>query len=68
VGLPPSLSWHWKADALVPGADNRDKKREDAPLRVIVAFDGDRSTLPDASRRASKGPGSCSDAIFPMPC
>jgi hypothetical protein len=50
AGLPPILSWRWKTDALVPGADNRDKKREDAPLRVIVAFDGDQSTLPEAEQ------------------
>lgn len=51
VGVPATISWRWKTDALVPGADNRDKKREDAPLRVIVAFDGDASTLPADERR-----------------
>ena len=51
VGVPATLSWRWKTDALVPGADNRDKKREDAPLRVIVAFDGDPSLLPADERR-----------------
>jgi hypothetical protein len=53
-----TLGWEWKTDALVPGADNRDKGREDAPLRVLVAFDGDHATLPEAEqarfRRASK--------------
>ena len=44
--MPMTLSWEWKTDALVPGADNRDKGREDAPLRVLVAFDGDPATLP----------------------
>lgn len=39
AAVPTSLSWRWKTKALVPGADNRDKKREDAPLRVLVAFD-----------------------------
>lgn len=48
---PAIISWRWKTDALVPGADNRDKKREDAPLRVIVAFDGDRASLPEAEQR-----------------
>jgi len=48
--LPPILSWRWKTDALVPGADNRNKKLEDAPLRMIVAFDGDKSTLPEAEQ------------------
>jgi hypothetical protein len=51
AGVPASLSWNWKTDALVPGADNRDKKREDAPLRVIVAFDGDESKLPAEEKR-----------------
>jgi hypothetical protein len=48
---PRTLRWEWKTDALVPGADNRDKDREDSPLRVIVAFDGDRATLPEVERR-----------------
>src|SRR6185436_11227782 len=50
VDVPATLSWRWKTDALVPGADNRDKKREDAPLRLIVGFDGDLSTLPSSER------------------
>ena len=49
--VPARLSWRWRTGALVPGADNRDKKREDAPLRVIVAFDGDRSTLPEVEQK-----------------
>lgn len=51
VRAPMTLSWEWKADALVAGADNRDKNREDAPLRVLVAFDGDTATLPDAEQK-----------------
>lgn len=54
AGVPAILSWRWKTDALVPGADNRDKAREDAPVRVIVAFDGDRSTLPEAEQKRFK--------------
>ena len=49
--VPASLSWSWKTDALVPGADSRDSKREDAPLRVVVAFDGDAKKLPAAEQR-----------------
>jgi hypothetical protein len=48
------LSWQWQTDALVPGADNRDKQREDSPVRVIAVFDGDRSKLPDAEKRHLK--------------
>lgn len=51
---PVRISWRWKTDALVPGADNRDKKREDAPLRVMVAFDGDHATLPDVEQKRFK--------------
>ncbi len=49
-----SLSWEWKTGALVPGADNRDKSREDAPLRVLVAFDGDVATLPEEEQTRFK--------------
>jgi hypothetical protein len=45
ISVPASMGWRWKTDALVPDADNRDKDREDAPLRVLVAFDGDKTTL-----------------------
>ena len=48
---PMTLSWEWKTDALVAGADNRVKDREDAPLRVLVAFDGDIASLPDAEQK-----------------
>jgi hypothetical protein len=48
---PMTLSWEWRTAALVPGADNRDKSREDAPLRVMVAFDGDVATLPEDERK-----------------
>ena len=51
AAVPAALSWRWKTDALVPGADNRDKTREDAPLRVIVAFDGDHATLPEVEKK-----------------
>jgi hypothetical protein len=51
AGVPATVSWRWKTDALVPGADNRDKSREDAPLRVMVAFDGDPSTLPEVEQK-----------------
>jgi Protein of unknown function (DUF3047) len=48
------LSWRWKTDALVPGADNRERTREDAPLRVMAFFDGDRSRLPEAEQKRLK--------------
>jgi hypothetical protein len=51
AAAPAGLSWRWKTDALIPGADNRDKDREDAPLRVLVAFDGDKSLLPAEEKK-----------------
>ncbi|MBL8512903.1 MAG: DUF3047 domain-containing protein, partial [Betaproteobacteria bacterium] len=39
----PWLSWRWNVPRLIPGADNASKSGDDAPVRVIVAFDGDKS-------------------------
>jgi hypothetical protein len=47
----PLLQWRWRIDALIEAADNTNPKREDAPVRVIVGFDGDKSTLPDEEQR-----------------
>jgi len=54
MAAPIVLSWRWKTGALVPGADNSDKSREDAPLRVMIAFDGDTSTLPEAEQKRAR--------------
>jgi hypothetical protein len=45
-----TLQWRWKTDALIPGADNRDQKREDSPLRVMLSFDGDLASLPESEQ------------------
>lgn len=45
------LSWQWQTDALVRNADNRDKQREDAPVRLVAAFGGDQGRLSDAEKR-----------------
>ncbi len=42
----PWIEWRWRVDALVPGADNTDRYAEDSPVRVVLAFDGDRRKLP----------------------
>ncbi len=47
----PILRWRWRTDALIDDADNTDAKREDAPVRVIVGFDGDKSKLPEKEQR-----------------
>jgi hypothetical protein len=39
------LKWEWKALSAIPKADNTDLYNDDAPLRIMVAFDGDKSKL-----------------------
>ncbi|MEO6023287.1 MAG: DUF3047 domain-containing protein [Burkholderiales bacterium] len=42
----PVLRWRWKAPRLVPGANSTSRRTEDAPVRLIIAFEGDTSKLP----------------------
>jgi hypothetical protein len=46
----PTLRWSWNVPALIRSADNTLRHREDAPARIVVAFDGDWSTLPPLER------------------
>lgn len=39
----PWISWRWKVPQLIADADNASRGGDDAPVRVIVAFDGDKS-------------------------
>lgn len=41
----PMLQWRWKISAPLAGADPADGSKEDAPARVLMEFDGDRSKL-----------------------
>ena len=66
AAVPASLSWRWKADALVPGADNRVKDKEDAPLRVVVAFDGDKALLPAEEKRRFEAARKLTGADLPF--
>lgn len=40
------LQWEWKALEAIPEADNTVSYNDDAPLRIMVAFNGDKSKLP----------------------
>jgi len=40
------LQWEWKALGALPEADNTQGLHDDAPLRILVAFDGNKSKLP----------------------
>lgn len=63
--VPRVISWKWRTQALVPGADNREKTREDAPLRVMVAFDGDHTSLPEVEKKRFKRARSLSGRDLP---
>jgi hypothetical protein len=41
----PWLEWEWRVDALATAATVAVDELDDSPARVVVAFDGDRSTL-----------------------
>jgi len=51
ITATPLLEWRWRVPALIEGAANEDPSREDAPVRVIVGVDGDKSKLPEAEQR-----------------
>jgi DUF3047 family protein len=46
----PAMRWSWKVGGLIPGADNSNARREDSPVRIVLAFEGDREKLPAADR------------------
>ncbi|MEO8386075.1 MAG: DUF3047 domain-containing protein [Betaproteobacteria bacterium] len=39
----PFLHWRWKVPKLIADANNASRNADDSPVRVIVAFDGDKS-------------------------
>lgn len=41
----PMLAWRWKVGGLIEGADNSVASKEDAPARLSLTFDGDKSKL-----------------------
>lgn len=48
----PWLSWRWMVPDLIAGADNTRHDKEDSPVRLVVAFDGDPEKL-DFEERAN---------------
>lgn len=41
----PQLSWRWKVEDLIKGADNTRRSLEDSPVRLVVTFAGDMDKL-----------------------
>jgi len=46
----PILEWRWRVSSLIEGADNHAAATEDSPVRLLLAFDGDKSKLPLVDR------------------
>ena len=42
----PVIEWRWRVDRLIEGADTTQRSGDDSPVRIVLAFDGDKSTLP----------------------
>ena len=55
-GLPAvgKLAFSWKVDVLPVDADLSDSEVEDAPVRLVLAFGGDRSLLSPRAHRLSE--------------
>lgn len=42
----PFIEWSWRTESLLGQADNLVAALEDSPARVVLAFEGDRTSLP----------------------
>ncbi len=41
----PRVAWHWRVVAPIAQADNTDRHAEDSPVRLLLFFDGNKTTL-----------------------
>jgi len=53
LGVTPVVKWRWKVSSAIEGANNRIGAKEDAPARLVFAFDGDRAKLSLADQALS---------------
>ena len=61
----PMLSWRWEVAQGIPSANTADQAKEDAPVRVMVAFAGDVSKLPFKDRFAASAAQTISGQALP---
>ena len=61
----PMLSWRWQVVEGIPTANTAEQSKEDAPVRVIVAFAGDTSKLSFKERATASAAQSISGRAFP---
>jgi hypothetical protein len=50
----PWLRWRWKVAGPIASADPSVAQREDAPARIVLEFEGDRSKLPLSDRAVNQ--------------
>lgn len=43
--VEPWMQWQWKVANLIKTADNTQSAKEDSPVRIVLAFDGDKDAL-----------------------
>jgi hypothetical protein len=61
----PILSWRWKVAQGIPDANTADQAKEDAPVRLMVAFTGDTSKLSFKDRFAASAAQTISGQALP---
>ena len=61
----PDLSWRWKVAQGIPDANTTDQAKEDAPVRLMVAFAGDTSKLSFKDRFAASAAQTISGQTLP---
>ncbi|OLC70392.1 MAG: hypothetical protein AUH79_00030 [Betaproteobacteria bacterium 13_1_40CM_4_64_4] len=61
----PMLSWRWKVAQGIPAANTAEQSKEDAPVRVMVAFAGDMSKLSLKERAAASAAQTISGQALP---
>jgi hypothetical protein len=52
LGQWPVVEWRWKINRLIESADNTKQGKEDAPVRLVFEFDGDKKKLSFSERAA----------------
>jgi len=52
INAAPVMGWRWKISRLIGAADNTVASKEDAPVRLVLEFDGDKSKLSLSDRSA----------------
>jgi hypothetical protein len=61
----PIVSWRWRVEGLIPGADKRRASAEDSPARLVLSFHGDPQKLDVVERGKMRLASALSGREFP---